>query len=58
MILDKQGIAIRTGTHCTEPIMQYYGVPGTARMSFGLYNTRDEIDYFVKMLSKIAMMFQ
>lgn len=58
MILDKQGIAIRTGTHCTEPIMQYYGVPGTARMSFGLYNTRNEIDYFVKMLSRIAMMFQ
>ncbi|MCQ2958940.1 MAG: cysteine desulfurase [Bacteroidales bacterium] len=58
MILDKQGIAIRTGTHCTEPIMTYYGIPGTARMSFALYNTKEEIDYFAKILSKIALMFE
>ncbi|MBR5434638.1 MAG: cysteine desulfurase [Bacteroidales bacterium] len=58
MILDKQGIAIRTGTHCTEPIMQFYGVPGTARMSFGLYNTKDEIDYAVRILSRVAAMFE
>lgn len=58
MILDKQGIAIRTGTHCTEPIMRFYGVPGTARMSFGLYNTKEEIDYFVKILSRVVLMFE
>ncbi len=58
MILDKQGIAIRTGTHCTEPIMQFYGVPGTARMSFAMYNTKEEIDYFTKILSRVAMMFE
>ncbi len=58
MILDKQGIAIRTGTHCTEPIMRFYGIQGTARMSFGMYNTKDEIDYFVKILSRVALMFE
>ena len=58
MILDKQGIAIRTGTHCTEPIMRFYGIQGTARMSFGMYNTKEEIDYFVKILSRVALMFE
>lgn len=58
MILDKQGIAIRTGTHCTEPIMNYYGVPGTARMSFAMYNTKEEIDYFAETLSRVALMFE
>lgn len=58
MILDKQGIAIRTGTHCTEPIMQFYCVPGTARLSFAMYNTKEEIDYFAKVLSTIALMFE
>lgn len=58
MILDKQGIAIRTGTHCTEPIMTYYGIPGTARMSFALYNTKEEIDYCLSILQKVAMMFE
>lgn len=58
MILDKQGIAIRTGTHCTEPIMRFYGIQGTARMSFGMYNTKEEIDFFVKILAKVALMFE
>lgn len=58
MILDKQGIAIRTGTHCTEPVMQYYGVPGTARLSVGMYNTKEEIDYFMSILAKVAAMFE
>ncbi len=58
MILDKQGIAIRTGTHCTEPIMQFYGVPGTARMSFGLYNTMEEIDYAARIIARVATMFE
>ncbi|MBP5722704.1 MAG: cysteine desulfurase [Bacteroidales bacterium] len=58
MILDKQGIAIRTGTHCTEPIMRFYGVPGTARMSFGLYNTMEEIDYAARIIARVATMFE
>ena len=57
MILDKKGIAIRTGTHCTEPIMQYYKIPGTARVSFGMYNTIKEIDFFAETLQKVARMF-
>ena len=44
MILDKMGIAVRTGTHCTQPVMQHYGIPATARASFGLYNTEEDID--------------
>jgi len=57
MILDKQGIAIRTGTHCTEPVMQFYGITGTARASFALYTTIDEIDFFADILVKVGMMF-
>ena len=43
-LLDKMGIAVRTGTHCTEPIMQHFGIPGTVRASISFYNTVDEID--------------
>lgn len=57
MILDKRGIAIRTGTHCTEPVMHYYGIPGTARISFGMYNTIEEIDSCMQVLRKVASMF-
>jgi cysteine desulfurase/selenocysteine lyase len=57
MILDKQGIAVRTGTHCTEPVMQYYGIPGTARASFAMYNTKEEIDVLVTMLKRVGQMF-
>ncbi len=57
MILDKQGIAIRTGTHCTEPVMQFYGIAGTARMSFGMYNTEDEVEYTVNMVKRAQQMF-
>lgn len=57
MILDKQGIAVRTGTHCTEPIMQHYGIPGTVRASFALYTTVDEIDVLVNTLTRIGRMF-
>lgn len=57
MILDKQGIAVRTGTHCAEPIMQYYGIPGTIRASFAMYNTIEETDYFAEMLDKVRKMF-
>jgi len=57
LILDKKGIAIRTGTHCTEPIMQFYGIPGTARISFGMYNTIEEIDICCDILQKVTRMF-
>ena len=43
-ILDADGIAIRTGHHCAMPVMEFFGVPATARASFALYNTREEID--------------
>ena len=51
-LLDQQGIAVRTGHHCTEPLWHFYGVPGTVRASFALYNTTEEIDIFVAALKK------
>ena len=51
-LLDKQGVAVRTGHHCTQPIMDFYQIPGTIRVSFGIYNTKDEIDLFVAALIK------
>jgi cysteine desulfurase/selenocysteine lyase len=49
-ILDKRGIAVRAGTHCAMPLMEFFGVSATARASFGLYNTRDEVDALVSAL--------
>ena len=46
-LLDKQGIAVRTGHHCTQPLMDFFGIPGTIRASFAFYNTKEEIDTFV-----------
>jgi cysteine desulfurase/selenocysteine lyase len=57
MILDKMGIAVRTGTHCTEPIMLRYGIPGTVRASFAFYNTKHEIDELYKGLLRVIEMF-
>lgn len=51
-ILDKYGVAIRSGHHCTQPICQYYNIPGTIRASFAFYNTFEEIDIFVESLKK------
>ncbi len=51
-ILDKQGIAVRTGHHCTQPLMDFYKIPGTVRASFAFYNTKEEIDAFIKALEK------
>lgn len=53
MMLDKLGIAIRTGHHCAEPLMDWYGIPGTARASFAFYNTKEEIDCFISSLTRI-----
>jgi cysteine desulfurase/selenocysteine lyase len=56
-ILDQEGIAIRTGHHCAQPVMDRFGVAGTARASLALYNTRDEIDALVAGLGKVAEVF-
>lgn len=55
-ILDKLGIAVRTGHHCTQPIMDYYNIPGTVRASFSFYNTKAEIDALVSGIKKAKMM--
>jgi cysteine desulfurase/selenocysteine lyase len=55
-ILDKFGIAVRTGHHCTQPIMNYYNIPGTVRASFSFYNTKEEIDVMVAAVKKAKMM--
>jgi cysteine desulfurase / selenocysteine lyase len=56
IILDSEGIAIRTGHHCTQPLMDRFGVPGTARASFALYNTKEEIDKLGKGIEKVIRM--
>jgi cysteine desulfurase / selenocysteine lyase len=56
MILDKMGIAVRTGTHCAQPVMQHYGIEGNIRASFALYNTREEIDTLIKGIQKVKKM--
>ena len=55
-ILDRQGIAIRTGDHCAQPLMQFFNVPGTARASFAIYNTLDEVDALFVALRKVKAM--
>ncbi len=57
LILDKLGIAVRTGTHCAEPVMRHYGIEATIRASFALYNTREEIDRLVEGIEKTKSMF-
>lgn len=52
MLLDKQGVAVRTGHHCAQPLMECLGVPGTVRASFACYNTMDEVDAFIKALNR------
>jgi cysteine desulfurase/selenocysteine lyase len=56
MILDKLGVAVRTGHHCAQPIMQFFEIPGTVRASFAFYNTKAEIDIFVEGLKKAILM--
>ena len=55
-ILDKMGIAVRTGHHCAQPIMEYYNIPGTVRASFSFYNTIEEVEDLVKAVKKAKMM--
>jgi cysteine desulfurase/selenocysteine lyase len=56
-ILDQEGIAIRTGHHCAQPVMQRFGIAATARASFALYNTREEVDALVEGLQKVREVF-
>ena len=58
VLLDRQGVAVRTGHHCAEPLIDYLQVPGTVRASVGLYNTKEDIDAFVAALKKAIMMLQ
>ncbi|HIB38031.1 cysteine desulfurase [Mesonia sp.] len=55
-IIDKLGIAVRTGHHCAQPIMDYYKIPGTVRASFSFYNTKEEIDAFVQAVKRAKIM--
>jgi cysteine desulfurase/selenocysteine lyase len=55
-ILDKQGVAVRTGHHCTQPLMQHFCIPGTVRVSFAFYNTFQEVDVFIAALQKAIKM--
>jgi cysteine desulfurase/selenocysteine lyase len=56
-ILDQEGIAIRTGHHCAQPVMACFGVDATARASFGLYNTKEEIDALVRGIQRVQEVF-
>ena len=55
-LLDKQGIAVRTGHHCTQPLMEHFCIPGTVRASFAFYNTKEEVDAFITALGKAVKM--
>ncbi len=57
-IIDKMGVAVRTGHHCAEPVMTRFGIPGTVRASFALYNTLEEVEVFVKAVRRAAMMLR
>ncbi len=58
VLLDKQGIAVRTGHHCAQPIMEYFGIPGTVRASLAVYNSEDDIDAFIKGLKRAVNMLR
>ncbi len=57
-ILDKLGVAVRTGHHCAQPIMNFYGIPGTVRASFAFYNTKEEIDILATSVKRAAAMLR
>lgn len=56
-LLDKMGIAVRTGHHCAQPLMDRFSIPGTVRASFGLYNTKEEVDILIDGLAKVRQLF-
>ena len=53
MFLDKKNIAIRTGHHCAQPLMKHFKITGNARMSVGIYNTKQDIDYFIQSMEDV-----
>ena len=57
-LIDQLGVAVRTGHHCTQPVMDRYGIPGTVRASFAVYNTRAEVDLFIAALERVILMLQ
>ena len=57
-LLDRMGIAVRTGQHCTQPVMDFYGIPGTVLASFAFYNTKEEIDIMIKGVQRAVNMLQ
>jgi cysteine desulfurase/selenocysteine lyase len=57
-VVDREGIAIRAGHHCAQPVMQHYGIPASVRVSLGLYNTREDIDRLVNALDKVRTLFK
>ena len=57
MVIDRQGVAVRAGTHCAQPLMQRFNVTSTCRASFGMYNTRGEVDALVEALEKARKFF-
>ena len=57
MLLDRLGIAVRTGHHCAQPLMQALGIEGTVRASFSFYNTKEEIDTFITAVDRVRKMF-
>jgi len=57
MLLDKTGVAVRTGHHCADTVMQHYNIPGTVRASIAMYTTKEEIDRFIEALKKVKAMF-
>ncbi|MDY6122334.1 MAG: cysteine desulfurase [Porphyromonas sp.] len=57
MLLDQQGVAVRTGHHCAQPLMEYYGITGTIRASVGLYNTVDDVEGFLRAVKRVETMF-
>ena len=57
-IIDKMGVAVRTGHHCAEPVMTRFGIPGTVRASYAMYNTLEEVEVFVKAVRRAAMMLR
>lgn len=57
-LLNQQGIAVRTGHHCAQPVMDYFKIPGTIRASFSFYNTRDEVNFFIEALKRAVKMLR
>jgi len=56
-IFDQQGVAIRTGHHCAQPVMEFYDIPATARASFAFYNSEEEVDALINAIQKTQELF-